>query len=70
MTPRHEDFGGIEVEQDKTWCNDHINLTLMGRLLINQGIDIENLQYYYEKPWKWTDEWYLFCATGSIVEEE
>ena len=42
---------------DTHWFADVDNVTHLGSALVEAGFDAKQLQRYYEKPWKWTDEW-------------
>jgi hypothetical protein len=38
------------------WCEDYREVTAFGRHLAESGVEAEDLQRYYEKPWNWTSE--------------
>ena len=52
------------------WYEDTCNVCTLGFALVEAGFDAEQLQAYYEKPWKWTDEWEAFLAGGQKGLEE
>jgi len=39
------------------WFEDVNNVFKLGRALVEAGFTANELQRYYEKPWKWDDEW-------------
>ena len=40
----------------REWCADYREVTLFGRYLLDEGLEADELQEYYESPWKWTAE--------------
>lgn len=52
---------GREVRQEipmPEWHETYDNVKTLGRwLLTERHFDAGELQAYYEKPWKWDDEW-------------
>ena len=48
------------------WFENHDDLVALGRALLDLGYTAENLQDYYEKPWKWTSEFEYLVAHGSL----
>lgn len=39
------------------WFEIYRNVTALGRYLVEQGVNAKELQAFYEKPWKYDDEW-------------
>jgi len=41
------------------WFATYDNITALGAWLIEsaQIVEVKDLQYFYEKPWKWDKEW-------------
>jgi hypothetical protein len=47
--------------KDHKWWLDHGNLTALGYYLVNEReFSARDLQYYYEKPWKYTLHWDIY----------
>jgi hypothetical protein len=53
------------MKKEHDWCTNWQNVILLGAWLL-ENTDLEydaetgyanGLQHYYEKPWKWTDEY-------------
>lgn len=42
----------------REWCSDWSEVTRLGRWLVEQDRidDLKELNYFYEKPWKWANE--------------
>lgn len=63
LTPAIED--GEELAYDTpqrhaaepSWYQDPGNVTRLGRILVAHGWDAQELQHYYEAPYRWSDEW-------------
>lgn len=56
-------FGNTE------WCRDYSNVVALGQWLLDNA-EIETaveLQYFYSKPWKWTEEWQQMQAEQAKV---
>lgn len=51
-------------EEMPKWYENHYNLLKLGRVLVDDGLDAEELLYFFEKPHKWTDRW---C---EVIESE
>lgn len=61
----------MTVELLKEWHCCHDNLTTLARHLIDEeGYDAEQMLRFFEKPWKWTEEWERLQATGTILKPE
>jgi len=57
------------------WYDIHNNLTALARWLKYQGEwdgdgGVGNLIYYFEKPWKYDNEWNAFQASLEKEREE
>ena len=61
------------------WFENVDNVTRLGSGLVEAGFTAEQLQRYYEKPWKWTAEFNAslkgqealeFVINGDAVEDE
>jgi hypothetical protein len=44
------------------WCLDYGSITAFGAYLRDEGFDADQLQEFYESPWKWTAERYLWLS--------
>lgn len=51
-----------------TWLNDYDNITGFGAVLAQSGMSAADLQYYYEKPWKWENEYARWESAGKPDE--
>lgn len=52
------------------WFYEHANVTALGRAFVEVGFTAEQLQAYYEKPWKWTPEWNALQHGGQRELEQ
>lgn len=54
------------------WHDDYLNVVSLGDWLISelagdaQITEVDHLQYFYCKPWKWQTEWELFAAHANL----
>ena len=54
-------------QDDRAWCEDYGATVAFGAYLATQFYELEELQAYYEKPWKWTSDrtrWLAARAAG------
>lgn len=64
--------GKDEEEEVENWYEDYENIKWFGSILVEANY-IDNkteLQYYYEKPWKWDKEWAAWQALDSPNSDE
>lgn len=49
------------------WLADRDNITTLARWLVSEGqlMTIEDVLYFFEKPWKWTPEWREYRAQAN-----
>ena len=53
------------------WFDFKVNVTLLGFHLVEDlGYNAEQLQHYYEKPWKWSEEYFELQKCSSLKKEE
>ena len=58
------------MSEQRKWFETYDNVTTLGRWLREEGLirNVGELQYYYEKPWKWTPEWHQMLEAERKVK--
>lgn len=57
----------VEMPEDK-WWEIHENVYTFARHLVEiEDMDIENLLYFIEKPWKWDPEYQEYMKLPRIL---
>lgn len=59
-----------DMQAEARWCDDYANVTALGGWLVTeQCFNADQLQAYYEKPWKWEREFRVMQAlSGETVD--
>lgn len=51
----------------EAWYEIHGNLLRVGRHLVDvEGMTAEELLYFFEKPWKWSDTYALVTEQANV----
>ena len=60
----------VRTEPEFEWCRNFANVLSLAHWLNDGGAfpDVAACIYYFEKPWKWTDEW-KESRTGRTMAE-
>ncbi len=65
----HEHQHYIEHGNVKQWYESYDNVTFLGGALVDAGYTVQQLQWYYERPYRYDAEWSAFTAGGQEALE-